>query len=421
MRVPSFLRRVAAAAAVSACVACGSATPPALPPSAAPAVAAPVARSVTPTSVEPARDAAEALISNAEGHFSAGQQALEKGHITTARGEFDQAVAVLLDAPGGARSNPKLQTEYERLLDRITALEAAALRQGDGFSEARTEPAAIDSLLATATFPRPAPAATTSEKVAADLAVTPHDIPIALNDKVLSYVELFQGGLRSFVTEGLSRGSRYLPMIEKIFQEQGVPRDLAFVPLLESAYMSNALSLASAKGMWQFESDTAKEQGLRVNWFVDERSDPEKATLAAAVYLKQLYEMFGHDWYLALAAYNVGMGKVEKAVKQSGTADFWTLSASTKYLPKDTREYVPMILAAIIIARNPAQYDFDLDIAEPLAYDTVMVPDALDLRRAAEWTGTSIENALAWPLSLYRSVFSTVPRSALTLERGSVL
>jgi membrane-bound lytic murein transglycosylase D len=371
--------------------ACAPSTPPALPPAASSAHVAP-APPVRVTPVEPPRDAVTGLIDSAERQFAAGQQALQQGHLTGARAAFDEAVGVLLASPQGARGDERLQVEYDRLLDRISALEATALRQGDGFSESRSEPAAIDELLATATFPRPAPALTTNDKVAADLAVTPHDLPIAVNEKVLSYVELFQGTLRPFVEDGLARGARYLPMIEGVLREKGLPLDLAFVPLIESAFKPTALSRASARGLWQFESATAIEAGLKQNWFLDERADPERATVAAATYLKQLYNMFGHDWYLALAAYNVGLGKVQKAVKQAGTDDFWALSASTTYLPRDTREYVPMILAAIIIARNPAQYDFDISGVEPLAYDRVTVPDALDLRRIAEWTESTLED-----------------------------
>jgi membrane-bound lytic murein transglycosylase D len=336
-------------------------------------------------------DPVAALIRDAEAQFAAGQQALQQGHLVAARDAFDRAVDGLLTAPVSVHSDARLETYFERLVDRVSALEAVALRQGDGFTETRSEAAAIDELLADSMLAHPAPATTTAELVAADLARTAHDIPLAVNDRVLSYVELFQGNLRPFLVDGLARGARYLPMIQDVFRAEGVPLDLAYVPLIESAFKSDALSRASAKGMWQFESDTAKEQGLTQNWWVDERSDPEKATQAAAVYLKDLHQMFSGDWYLALASYNSGMGRVDHAIKQSGIADFWQLTATPKYLPRETREYVPMILAAIIIASNPTQYGFDMPTTEPLSYDKVTVPNALDLRLAAEWTGTTIE------------------------------
>ena len=211
------------------------------------------------------------------------------------------------------------------------------------------------------------------------------------NDKVLSYVELFQGGLRNFLEKGLERGSRYLPRIREVFQAEGLPLDLAYVPLIESAYMSNALSRAKAKGIWQFQLPTAKDYGLKYNWFIDERSNFEKSTAAAAKHLKMLAGMFDGDWNLALASYNVGQGYVLQAVKRAKTNDYWQLSASTKYLPRDTREYVPMIWAAIIIAKNPQQFGFDLATAEPLQFDTVTVPDAIALSTVAEWIDTTAE------------------------------
>ena len=178
----------------------------------------------------------------------------------------------------------------------------------------------------------------------------------------------------------LKRGSRYLPMIQNVFRAEGLPLDLAYVPLIESGFKSTALSRAKAKGMWQFQLPTAKDYGPRFDWFVDERSDFEKSTLAAAKHLKMLGNMFKGDWNLALASYNVGQGKVLRAMTRSKITDYWALSATTKWLPRDTREYVPMIWAAIIIAKNPAEFGFDEVVAAPHAPDVVTVPDAIDLR-----------------------------------------
>ncbi len=142
-------------------------------------------------------------------------------------------------------------------------------------------------------------------------------------------------------------------MIQSVFRAEGLPLDLAYVPLIESAFKTNALSRASAKGVWQFMRPTAIENGLKHDWYVDERSDPQKATLAAAKYLKTLSRMFDGDWHLALASYNGGPGRVQRAMKRYGRDDFWSLSSNPRWLPRETREYVPMILAAVIIARNP--------------------------------------------------------------------
>jgi membrane-bound lytic murein transglycosylase D len=209
---------------------------------------------------------------------------------------------------------------------------------------------------------------------------------------VLSYVELFQGRLRDYIHESLTRGTKYLPMIQGVFREAGLPLDLAYIPVIESGFKTNALSKASAKGPWQFMRATASEQGLKTDWYVDERSDPEKATVAAAKYLKLLHDMFDGDWHLVLAAYNGGLGRVQRAMRRSGHDDFWALSANSRYLPRETREYVPLILAAIIVAKNPTQYGFTITAEAPIAYETVRVPKAIDLRRAAEWTETSIDD-----------------------------
>jgi membrane-bound lytic murein transglycosylase D len=142
--------------------------------------------------------------------------------------------------------------------------------------------------------------------------------------------------------------------------------------------------------MWQFMRATAIENGLQTDWYLDERADPAKATAAAARYLKTLYGMF-EDWHLALASYNGGPGRVERAMKRSRKADFWAMTATTRFLPRETRDYVPMILAAIIIARNPVQYGFDVDPITPTPSESVTLPAAVDLRRVAEWTGVAVD------------------------------
>jgi membrane-bound lytic murein transglycosylase D len=211
---------------------------------------------------------------------------------------------------------------------------------------------------------------------------------------VLSFVELFSGRLRTYILDGLNRGAGYLPMIQEVFREEGLPLDLAYIPLIESAFKPNALSKAKAKGIWQFMRGTGLENGLKHDWYIDERADPEKATRAAAKYLKTLYGMFG-DWHLALASYNGGPGRVQRAMRQSGKKDFWALSSSRRYLPRETRDYVPLVLAAVIVARNPAQYGIFPQPPEPQPVERVSLPKAVDLRRLAEWIGTPMEGLQA--------------------------
>lgn len=344
-----------------------------------------------PTAPVPAPDPIAILIATSDKHFEAGRKELAVGHLERAKLEFDRALDTLLESPDGARGNPKLREHFDRLVDRISVLEQAALATGDGFSETKSEPAAIDALLAIETFESSSPKAATAETVQADLRSTTHDIPIPTNDRVLRYVELFQGRLREFLTEGLSRGVQYLPMIQATFRAEGLPLDLAYIPLIESAFKPSALSRAKARGVWQFMRGTALENGLSADWYLDERADPTKATQAAAKYLKTLHGMF-EDWHLAMASYNGGPGRVKRALTRSRKIDFWSLSATTRYLPRETRDYVPMILAAMIIAKNPAQYGFEIVPIAPTLTETVIVPPALDLRRVAEWAGVPMDD-----------------------------
>ncbi|MEN3338624.1 MAG: rane-bound lytic murein transglycosylase [Acidobacteriota bacterium] len=372
-------------------VACGSNPKPK-----AAAVPAPAPRPAPPAAAVPAPpDPIATLIETSRKHFEAGEHELKVGHLEQARAEFDIAVDVMLDSPYGARTDARTREHFDRLIDRINAYEVTALAQGDGFVEKKYEPASIDELLKIATFPKPDADAQTTAAVKQDLAATEHDVPIPQNSRVLAYVELFQGRLREFIHDGLTRGTRYLPMIQSVFRAEGLPLDLAYIPIIESGFKTNAVSKASAKGPWQFMRATATENGLHHDWYVDERSDPEKATIAAAKYLKTLSRMFNGDWNLVLAAYNGGPGRVQRAMKRAGEEDFWTLSQSSRYLPKETREYVPLILAAMIVAKNPAQYGFDIIAHEPISYDKVTVPRAIDLRRVAEWTGVGIDEIQA--------------------------
>jgi peptidoglycan lytic transglycosylase D len=303
---------------------------------------------------------------------------------------------VLLESPYGARTEPRIREHFDRLVDRISTYEVRALATGDGFTEKKYEPASIDELLAlSTTFGTQSVAPETKDAVQSDLLNAVHDIPIPLNQRVLSYIELFQGRLHDFIEDGMKRGSKYLPMIQSVFRAEGLPMDLAYVPLVESAFKPNALSRVKAKGVWQFMTGTALENGLRRDWYIDERSDPEKATVAAAKYLRTLSKLFDGDWHLALASYNGGPGRMQRAMKKSHVDSFWKLAEKPKLLPRETREYVPMILAAIVIARNPSQYGFDFEADAPHSYDKVTLPRPVDLRRVAEWTDTSIDEIQA--------------------------
>jgi membrane-bound lytic murein transglycosylase D len=357
-------------------------------PAPAPVVGSPASAAPAP---QPQPDPIGALITVSNEHFENGERELRIGHLEQAKTAFNQALEVLLESPYGARSEPRIREHFDRLVERISAYEVIALAQGDGFTEKKYEPASIDDLLAISTFEKPIATAETKQAVAEDLQSTAHDIDIPMNARVLSYVQLFSGRLKGYLEAGLSRGARFLPMIQNVLRAEGLPLDLAYVPLVESAFKTNALSRAKAKGMWQFMRPTALENGLKHDWYIDERAEPEKATRAAAKYLKTLHRMFEGDWHLALASYNGGPGRVQRAIRRSGRRDFWKLTATTRYLPRETREYVPLILAAIIVARNPAQYGLNPEPLDAPKFERITLPGAVDLRRVAEWTGVSID------------------------------
>jgi len=370
---------------------CGGTTvarPPMTTPAVTQAVPAPPP---PPPSPVPQDDPIQTLIAVSQAHFDMGRAELELGHLDRARTEFDRALDGPLESPAGARSDARLREHFDRMVDRISAYELRALAEGDGFAERPTVPASLDELLALSTFDLPEPPPSLRDTVESDLRSTAHDLPITLNSKVLAYVDLFQGRLRDWFQTALQRGAPHLPMIQAALRAQGIPLDLAYIPIVESAFRSDALSRAKAKGVWQLMRGTAVEQGLTYDWYVDERSSPERSTVAAVKYLKLLNGMFAGDWYLTLASYNGGPGTVQRAVRRKGVADFWPLAEKGRYLPRETREYVPMVLAAIVIARNPSQYGFTLGPAAPPAVETVNVPGPVDLRRVAEWAGIPVD------------------------------
>jgi membrane-bound lytic murein transglycosylase D len=206
-----------------------------------------------------------------------------------------------------------------------------------------------------------------------------YDFPVTMNKQVEFYLDFFQNKQRDIFTRWLERSTRYLPMIKEELREAGLPEDLAYLPMIESGYSLTACSTANAVGPWQFMHSTALDYGLEINRYVDDRRDPEKSTKAAVAFLSDLYGMFG-DWQLAVAAYNAGGGTISKGIKNSNASDFWEL-AQEQYLPSETKRYVPKLIAAIIIAKNPEKYGFTgINYEPPLAYEFVEVPARTSLR-----------------------------------------
>jgi len=216
------------------------------------------------------------------------------------------------------------------------------------------------------------------------------EVPIVVNRNVKSFIAYFQRNGRKHFERWLGRSQTYMGLLRNTLREKGLPEDLSYIAFIESGLNPTAKSRAKAVGMWQFVKGTAQKYGLKVNWWIDERMDPEKATKAAAKYFKDLYGQFG-SWYLAAAGYNAGEGRVLRAMKKHRTEDFWTLASYRRPLKRETKEYVPKYLAAMLIAKDPKSYGFELNPGEGLAYDKVVVQQATDLRVIAEAAGTTTE------------------------------
>ncbi|HMD16780.1 MAG TPA: transglycosylase SLT domain-containing protein [Terriglobales bacterium] len=361
------------------------------------AAAEPQSKPQTPQALQ--SDPIADLIARVEKEYKAGQDNYAAGHLEAAKQNFDSAFNQLLGSGFDLRStsDDRLERELDRILDGINALEVAALQQGDGFAEQKSEPAPIDE----ANELTPAVDQKVKAKAEAEIKSTRSGLPLMMTDQVAGYISYFSNRGRPTVEHALARSGRYEDMIRRVLQEQGVPEELIYLAQAESGFHPLAVSRAGARGMWQFMGSRAKGYGLERNWWVDDRQDPEKATRAAAHHLKDLYNEFG-DWYLAMAAYNSGPGTVQSAVKRTGYADFWELYRRN-VLPRETRNYVPIIVAVTIMAKNPAQYGLDSIIKDkPVPYDTVKIDYPIDLRLAAECVDATTADLLDLNPSLLR-------------------
>ena len=215
------------------------------------------------------------------------------------------------------------------------------------------------------------------------------DIPIVVNDRVVFWLDFYANRKRDFFRGGLERSGRYVERFREIFREAGLPEDLVYMAHVESAFKTTAYSRARARGIFQFIASTGRRYGLRIDSWVDERVDPEKSARAAAAYLEDLYAEFG-DWYLALAAYNAGEGRIRSAIRRSGSKDFWRISG-TRYIRRETKNYVPAILAATMLAKEPATHGLSYRPEPKLEYDTIDVEGAVDLQVLARCAGRDLE------------------------------
>lgn len=372
--------------------------------------AAPSARNI-PTAVEQSDVRVTQIIAKAEDHFRKGKLNLEDSKREQARDEFDRAVDVILESGFDVRASQRLQTYYLELVERIyreevplqaptaptntnvTLVAQNAQNQKTpppqiGFRDQRFEPSPLDELSKLVLTD------TEKEVSGEDLASLEQskqnvNFAFTLNPLIQGYINYYQGRGRSTMENGLRRSGQYMKLARKIFHEEGVPLDVTWLGQVESAWKVKALSWASASGLWQFIPSTGRAYGLRQTAYIDERNSYEQATRASARHLKDLAKRYNGNWELAMAAYNTGAGNIDRAISRAGTANFWMIYP---YIAQETRNYVPNILAVILIAKNPEKYGFKgIKPDSPMSYDVVQVPTTTSLQLVADATDSSVE------------------------------
>jgi membrane-bound lytic murein transglycosylase D len=327
----------------------------------------------------PASDLVADLIARVEKDYQAGLDAYQAGQTDAAKQDFDRALNALLESNLDIRSDNRLEKEFNHVVEGINRLDLGSLGLSSDSDTQKAEPAPIDETndvtLSTD--------AKVKAKAQLEIKSTHSDLPLMMTDQVAGYISYFSNRGRGTFERAFARSGRYHDMMVSILKEEGVPQDLIYLAQAESGFHPLAVSRVGARGIWQFMASRARGYGLQHNMWVDDRQDPEKSTRAAAHHLKDLYAQFG-DWYLAMAAYNSGPGTVQAAVRRTGYADFWELY-HRNVLPKETRNYVPIILAVTIMTKNLSQYGFDdVSMDEPIAYDPVTINYPVDLHLVAE-------------------------------------
>ena len=375
--------------------------------------------SKTPSDIERGSGAVQSVIDRAEQHYKLGELSLKDRNYDAARGEFDKAVDAVLESGIDVRSNPRLQTYYLQLVERVfrmevpaqgpsqaviasaaaplpqggqivnattTTTDAVAVQQPGFLREQKFEPSPLDDL-AKLELTEPEKQVTDEQIATLEEVKSKLSFGFSSNALIQQYINYYQGRGRGTMESGLRRSGRYMTMARKIFREVGVPEDIVWLGQVESAWRPKAYSWAAASGLWQFIPSTGARYGLRQTAWVDERNSFEKATRASAQYLKWLHSRY-NNWELAIGAYNTGEGNVDRAIARAGVRDFWAIYP---YIAKETRNYVPNILATILISKEPEKYGFrGVRPEAPLAYDVIAVPSATSLQLIASAADTSV-------------------------------
>lgn len=385
------------------------------------------ARSI-PNDVEKSDAQVGDVISRADDHFRKGKLNLEDNKREQARDEFDKAVDSILESGLDVRASQRLQTFYLELVEKIYREEvplgrspvqsniselvaqnnSAAVtttQKSDppqiGFREQKFEPSPLDDLSKLVLTPEEQNVSD-ADVLALEQAKQNVNFGFTINPLIQQYINYYQGRGRGTMESGLRRSGQFMKMARQIFKEEGVPVDITWLGQVESAWRAKAVSWASASGLWQFVPGTGRQFGLKQTAWIDERNSYEQATRASAKYLKSLATRYNGNWELAMAAYNTGAGNVDRAIARAGTANFWAIYP---YIYQETRNYVPNILATILIAKNPEKYGFKgIRPDAPLGYDVVQVSNSTSLQLVAEATDTSVDYVRSLNPELRRDV-----------------
>ncbi len=335
-------------------------------------------------------------------------QAFESGDREASKQILSNLIVRMRKSEFDFSSYPEVEKVYHTISDRLHTLNVEELVQTVDGSLSEIVIAPLDELTKYNIFSLELDPSL-GQKVTEDLKVGRFDVPMVVNRRVLRWLEYYQGPGRKITEIGLKRSGRHIRYFKEVFSEEGVPLDLIFLAHVESLFNPNAYSRAHAAGVWQFIASTARMYDLKVDWWIDERRNVELATVAAARYLKDLHDRFG-DWFLALAAYNAGPGRVSRNLKRYGEMDYWTM-VERRLLPRDTRNYVPAIIASIIIYKNPEEYGFYVTQDVPLLSESVSVEHQYDLRVLAEEMGIEREILKEFNPELRRGITPPLEKS----------
>ena len=345
-------------------------------------------------------DPIDLLIQEATSRFEEGEGLFEAGLLQEARVHFQQALDGLKNSEFDFFLNPRLEKAYYEVLRGIQERELQVW-----VDPSQIQPPLVSTpldeiadlnLFDIQVDPR------LREKVSRDLLDARFDVPVVVNDNVLRLLNYYQTRGRKIMEEGIRRSGKYMPLFRKIFQEEGVPESMIYMAHVESNFKPSAYSRAGARGIWQFMVGTGRVYGLKRDWWIDERADIVKSTRAAARHLKDLYEELS-DWNLAMASYNAGIRRIQRNQRRYGPIDYWTM-VKRRMLPRETRNFVPSILAAMIIYQNPELYGFHVQPDDPIEFETVRVEDQVALEVIGEEINVPLGELMGLNPELRRSI-----------------